>query len=284
MASTVRNPERNDWTGKTENRERPDGAKSGAKRRLSLGWLVVLAVLFFGFSLFQLQLDYGRLFTGAAKFTKTVGLMFPPDASQWQYVLAAAVESIQVAILGTVLAIALAFFLSFLAAGNITPHPAVAWAVRSGSSLLRAIPTLIWALIFIVAVGMGPLPGVLAIMVGATGSLVKVFAQSLEEVDDGVIEALRSTGASWIQIVLQGVLPCALSALLAWCVMRFEGDLAESTILGAVGAGGIGYELSHAMRSYKFDQALFVGFVIFAMVFSVELASNRLKLRMRKRS
>lgn len=244
----------------------------------------LFAVAFFIFSLTQLQLDYGRLVTGAAKFMQTVGLMFPPDASEWKYVLSAAAESIQVAILGTVLSIALSFFLAFLAASNTTPHSTVRWLILGASSLLRAIPTLIWALIFIVAVGMGPLPGVLAITVGATGSLVKVFAGSLEEVDNGVIEALRSTGASWLQTILQGVLPCALSALLAWCVMRFEGDLAESTILGAVGAGGIGFELSHAMRSYRFDQALFVGFIIFMMVFSVEIVSNRLKLRMRKRA
>lgn len=242
------------------------------------------ATAFFIFSLIQLDLDFGKLLEGGSKFVRTAALMVPPDASQWQYVLAAALESIQVAILGTVLAIIASFFLAFLAAANITPHPAVAWFIRGAASLLRAIPTLIWALIFIVAVGLGPLPGVLAIMVGAVGSLVKVFAQSLEEVDEGVIEAMRSTGAGWFSMVVQGVLPCALSALLAWCVMRFEGDLSESTILGAVGAGGIGFELSHAMRSYKFDQALFVGFVIFAMVFSVEMISNRLKLKMNKRS
>lgn len=255
-----------------------------AKRNRTLKIYGIFAALFFVFSLVQLQLDYSRLLPGMQKFARTVGLMFPPDASQWKHVLLAAVESIQVAILGTVIGIIVAFFLSFLAADNIAPNRMISWLIRSFASLLRAVPTLIWALIFIVAVGMGPLPGVLAIMVHAVGGLIKVFSQSLEEVDEGVIEAMRATGASWMQIVLQGVLPCALSALLAWCVMRFEGDLAESTILGAVGAGGIGYELSHAMRSYQFDQALFVGFVIFMMVFSVEIISNRLKLKMRKRA
>lgn len=254
------------------------------RRGNPLKWYAWTGAAFFLFSLIQLQLDYSRIMPGIAKFVKTAGLMFPPDASQWKHVLLAAVESIQVAILGTVIGIIAAFFLAFLAADNIAPNRAVSWFIRSFASLLRAIPTLIWALIFIVAVGMGPLPGVLAIMVHAVGGLIKVFSQSLEEVDEGVIEAMRATGAGWLQIVLQGVLPCALSALLAWCVMRFEGDLAESTILGAVGAGGIGFELSHAMRSYHFDQALFVGFVIFMMVFSVELISNRLKLKMRKRA
>ncbi|WP_018750567.1 phosphonate ABC transporter, permease protein PhnE [Paenibacillus sanguinis] len=253
-------------------------------RKLVFAGYGAIAAAFFVFCLIQLDLDYGRLLEGAVKFANTASKMFPPDVSQWNYVLSAAIESVQVALLGTVLAIVVAFFLAFLAADNISPHPAVAWLVRFVASLLRAIPTLVWALVFIVAVGMGPLPGVLAIMMGAIGSLIKVFAQSLEEVDEGVIDALQATGAGWFAVVLQGVLPCALSALLAWCVMRFEGDLAESTILGAVGAGGIGFELAHAMRSYKFDQALFVGFVIFAMVFSVELISNRLKLSLRKKS
>jgi len=258
-------------------------AKSSSRSSFSLKLYFSACLVVFVLCLLQLQFDYSKLWSGLFKLGNTVSLMLPPDASQWQYVLSAAIESVQVAIIGTVLAIILSFFLSFLAASNITPHPALSGIIRGFCSLLRSIPTLIWVLIFIVAVGLGPLPGVLAIMIGAIGSLVKVFAQSIEEVDEGVIEALRATGSSWLGIIVQGVLPCALTALLAWCVMRFEGDLAESTILGTVGAGGIGYELSHAMRSYRYDQALFVGLVIFIMVFSVELVANRLKLKMAKR-
>lgn len=263
--------------------ERLEKQPSKSIRRASpIVWYGIITSIIFVFCLIQLNFDYAKLFSGFQKFGKTVSIMFPPDASQWQYVIEAAIESLQVAIIGTVVAIIVSFLLSFLAATNITPHPVISWAIRGLCSLLRAIPTLIWVLIFIVAVGLGPLPGVLAIIIGATGSLVKVFAQSIEEVDEGVIEALRATGASWLGVVLQGVLPCALSALLAWCVMRFEGDLAESTILGTVGAGGIGYELSHAMRSYRYDQALFVGLVIFIMVYSVEIIANRYKLKMKK--
>lgn len=257
--------------------ERPRHFKLNAMSLYAVGTL-----LLFMLCLWQLKIDWSKLWTGIFKFGKTIELMLPPDASQWSYVLSAAIESLQVAIIGTVLAVACSFFLAFLAARNITPHPLISWLIRGICSLLRSIPTLIWVLIFIVAVGLGPLPGVLAITIGAIGSLVKVFAQSIEEVDAGVVEALRATGSSWLGIVVQGVLPCALTALLAWCVMRFEGDLAESTILGTVGAGGIGYELSFAMRSYRYDQALFVGLIIFLMVFSVELAANRLKLKMRK--
>jgi phosphonate transport system permease protein len=130
---------------------------------------------------------------------------------------------------------------------------------------------------------MGPFPGILAITVGAAGMLVKVFAQSIEEMDMGIIEAMKATGAGWISIIIHGVIPTVLTALLAWCILRFEGDIAESTILGAVGAGGIGWELMHAMRLYRFDQAFFVALVIFVMVFSVEFVTNRLKMRLKAR-
>ncbi|WP_208592212.1 phosphonate ABC transporter, permease protein PhnE [Gracilibacillus suaedae] len=251
------------------------------KKNIFLQIALLVAVLFFFFSLYQLNFDYARLISGTGAFLETLTLMVPPDISQWQHVLAAALESFQVAVLGTIFGIIIGFVLAFPAADNITPHPTVAWLIKGFASLLRAIPTLIWALIFIVAVGLGPFTGILAITVGAAGMLVKVFTQSIEEIDYGVIEALKATGAGWFSIVSQAVIPTVLTAFLSWCILRFEADMGESTILGAVGAGGIGWELTHAMRAYKFDQAFFVAVVIFLMVFSVELVSNRLKMRMK---
>ncbi|MGG4128069.1 phosphonate ABC transporter, permease protein PhnE [Paenibacillus illinoisensis] len=259
----------------------PEPPKPKRNKLLVIG-LPLIAVLFV-FSLVQLQFDYAKIAQGFTKLGGYMGTMFPPDFSAWRHVLLAAVESLQVAILGSVLGIVVAFFLSFLAASNLTPHPFVAWIIRSAASLLRAIPTIVWALIFIVSVGLGPLPGVLAIAVSAAGMLVKVFAQSLEEIDKGVLEAMQSTGASWLQIVMQGILPTVKTAFIAWCVLQLEGGIAESTILGAVGAGGIGYEMTHAMKSYNFAAALFVGLVVFVMVFSVEFVANRYKMKLKIR-
>ncbi|WP_062051305.1 phosphonate ABC transporter, permease protein PhnE [Bacillus sp. JCM 19034] len=244
-------------------------------------YVFIFTILFFFFSLSQLNIDYGRLVTGVWTFLQTLTVMVPPDFTYWREVLAAALESFQVAVVGCVLAIIIGFALAFPAAENLTPHPTVSWLLKGFASLVRAIPTLIWALIFIVAVGMGPFPGILAIMIGSIGMLIKVFAQSIEEVDKGVIEAMQATGANWFAIIVQGVIPTVMTALLAWCILRFEGDISESTILGAVGAGGIGWELMHAMRLYKFDQAFFVAIVIFVMVFSVEFISNRLKMKLK---
>ena len=241
----------------------------------------VAGAAFFVFSLAQLNFDYGLLLTGTFKFIRSFAYMFPPNAEEWRHVLAAALESLQIAIVGTALAVVAAFVLSFFAAENLSPR--TAWFFKGFASLVRAVPTLVWALIFIVAVGMGPLPGILAIFTHAMGMLVKVFAQSIEEIDDGVLEAMRATGAGWLQMGLQGVLPCVITSFLAWSVFRLEVDIGESSILGVVGAGGIGWEIANAMRAYEFDKASFVALVIFVMVFSVEFLSNRLKIHIRRK-
>ncbi|TDG00970.1 phosphonate ABC transporter, permease protein PhnE [Paenibacillus piri] len=243
--------------------------------------IAVVGAAFFVFCLVQLNFDYIKIWNGTMKFIASLALMFPPKADEWRHVLAAALESLQIALVGTVLAVIIAFFLSFLAAENISPR--TSWLIKGFASLLRAIPTLVWALIFIVAVGMGPFPGILAICTHAVGMLVKVFAQSIEEVDEGAVEAMRATGAGWLQIVFQGVVPSVFTSFVAWSVFRLEVDIAESSILGIVGAGGIGWEIANAMRQYEFDQASFVALVIFVMVFSVEFVSNRLKINIRRK-
>lgn len=241
--------------------------------------IVIFGILLFIFSLYQLPIDYANLWAGTIEFLTMLVNMFPPDVSEWQYVIPAAIESLQVAILGTVIAVVISLVLAFVAAENLTTNKMIARAVKGFATLMRVIPTIIWALIFIVAVGMGPLPGVLAIAVHSLGMLIKVFAQSVEEMDDGKIEALKASGANWFQIVAQGVIPTVFTALLSWTILRLEIDIGESTILGLVGAGGIGWELTRAMRSYDFNSALFITMVIFIMIFSVEMLSNRFKLK-----
>jgi phosphonate transport system permease protein len=241
----------------------------------------IFGAVFFIFCLIKLNFDYYKIFQGTLTFIGSFAKMFPPNASDWKEILAAGLVTLQVAIVGTVIAVIAAFFLSFLAAENVSPR--TAWFFKGLGSFLRAVPTLVWALIFIVAVGLGPFPGILAISVHAVGMLIKVFSQSIEEVDEGALEAMRATGASWLQIMAQGVIPNIFTSFMAWSVFRLEIDIGEAVILGAVGAGGIGWEISNAMRAYEFDTVGFVAIVIFIMVFSVEFFSNRLKIKLRRR-
>ncbi|MBU9713678.1 phosphonate ABC transporter, permease protein PhnE [Evansella tamaricis] len=247
------------------------------KRDRFLTGILIFGGLFFIFSLIQLNLDYSRLISGTSKLFSFVGHMMPPDFSTWEKVIGAGLESLQIAIVGTSIGVVLALFLSFLAAENLSPHRTISWMIKGIAAFVRAIPALIWVLIFIVAVGMGPFPGILALAFNSLGMLVKVFAQSIEEIDDGVLEAMRSTGASWMQVIFQGVIPTVLTAYMSWSIFRLEIDFRYATILGMVGAGGIGWELTSAMRMYRLEEASFIILVIFLMVFTVEVTGNQLK-------
>ncbi len=247
-----------------------------------LYWTMLIIFIFFIFSLIQLNFDYSKLWTGTSDFFFMLGKMFPPNPTDWFYILAAAVESLQIAIVGTVVAIVISFFLAFLGATNLSPNKGILWFVKGFAALMRAIPAMIWALLFIVSVGMGPLAGIMALGIHSLGMLIKVYAESVEEVDDGLIEAMRATGASWLQIVLQGILPMVFTSFLSWSIFRLEIDIRYSTILGMVGAGGIGWELVRAMRMYKLDEAMFITIVIFIMIFLVELAGNQMKKKIIK--
>ncbi|ATY86132.1 phosphonate ABC transporter, permease protein PhnE [Kyrpidia spormannii] len=252
------------------------------RKRRSWLWVALAVSGFYVFALVQLQFDYGRIGKGIMEFFKNWGRMFPPDLSGWRDVASAAMVTIETAVVGTVFSIILSFFLAFLAADNLTPHPVIGRSIKAFASFLRAVPMLVWALIFIVAVGMGPFPGTLAIMTHSVGMLVKVYAQSVEEVDKGILEAMRSTGANWVQIVCQGVLPTVRGSFLSWSALRFELDLGDSVILGTVGAGGIGWVIEDNMRMYLFQPSCFAMLVVFALVFSVEVLTNRLKLRVNR--
>jgi len=244
-------------------------------------WLVGAAwffPLFFLFSLWQLHFDYRQLAHGTGDMFRLFARMFPPNPADWKVVLEAALQSLQVAIVGTAIGIIVAFIFGFMAAVNLFPR--LGMVIKSLAALVRTIPTLVWALMFIVAVGMGPVPGILAISTHASASLIKMFSQSIEEVDEGVHEALKATGAGKLAIIFQGFLPCVVTYFISWSVYRLESDIGESAILGVVGAGGIGYQISNNMRSYLLPETCFVGLVLFAMVFSVEILSNWYKNRL----
>lgn len=242
-----------------------------------LTYTLLSCIAFFIFSLMQLSLDYNGLIMGTVQLFEFLKHMFPPGISNWDTVLMAGLESLQIALVGTALGIGLALFLSFFAASNVSPSPLISYTIKGLAAFIRAIPALIWVLIFIVAVGMGPFPGILALAFNSLGMLIKVFAQSIEELDEGILEGMRSTGARWSQVIFQGIIPSVFTAFMSWSVFRLEINFRYATILGMVGAGGIGWELTSAMRMYRLEEAMFIILVIFAMVFTAEMIGNRLK-------
>src|SRR5699024_10243922 len=149
--------------------------------------------------------------------------------------------------------------------------------IKGLAALIRAIPALIWVLIFIVAVGMGPFPGILALAFNSLGMLIKVFSQSIDELDEGIFEGLRSTGANWLHVVCQGVVSCVLTGCRSGSGFRGEINVRGGMILGMGGAGGIGGALASTMRMFRLGESMFIILVVFVIVFTVEMAGNRLK-------
>ncbi len=161
----------------------------------------------------------------------------------WPIVVSYVVVTIQMAVIGTLLSVVMSVPVSLLAARNISPHPAIYQTTRFILSILRSIPELVVALLFVAAVGLGPFTGVMALAFGSVGSLSRVFAEAIEQIDPQQVLALRASGAGQIQTFVYAVVPQALPLLLSYSIVYFEHNVRTATILGYVGAGGIGYLL-----------------------------------------
>jgi phosphonate transport system permease protein len=179
--------------------------------------------------------------------------------------------------MGTLWGIVFSIVLAMFAAKNVAPHISISYGVKAFAAFVRAVPALIWALLFIIAIGLGPTPGILALAVNSVGMLLKVYAEAIEEIDQGVIEALKATGASKFQIVMQGVIPSVMSIIISWSIFRFDINIRYAAVLGVVGAGGIGWELVRASRIMAYDEVLGITLVIFAMILCAELLARYLK-------
>ena len=221
-----------------------------------------------------------RLVRGAAV---DVGLRPPHGAAgprpSCPSALAGAVGTIEIALLGTALAAALAVPLGFLSARNVAP-PAVYYAVRAALNFFRSIDTLVYALLFVAAVGLGPFPGMLAVVAYTTTSLAKLYSETIEGIEPGPVDAIRATGATRLQVLRFGVLPQVLPLFLSYVLYRFESNVRAATVLGFVGAGGIGLYLQTYLRMIDYPAASTVLLVTVVMVMVVDFASARIRARL----
>jgi phosphonate transport system permease protein len=223
------------------------------------------------------QLSVNELIKGAPWVLDFLTRMMPPNWAFAENLTKPALETIQIAIWGTLLSIILAVPVCFLAARNITPNIVVFHSTRQVLNIARGINEIILALIFVAAVGLGPFAGVIALAIHGAGMLGKFFAESIEEIDQGPIEALRSTGAGPIQVIIFGVMPQVVTAWIAVCLYRFETNLRQATVLGMVGAGGIGFELVGSMKLFQYKDTAMCIVVIIAMVMAADYASNKMR-------
>lgn len=239
-----------------------------------LGWGLLLATLawaWHGAEMNPLALyrDAGNMGTFAADF-------FPPDFTEWRMYLKEMIVTVHIAVWGTLLAIVCAIPLGILCADNITPW----WVhqpLRRCMDACRSINEMVFAMLFVVAVGLGPFAGVLALWISTTGVLAKLFAEAVEAIDPGPVEGVRATGASAVQEVVFAVIPQVLPLWISYALYRFESNVRSATVVGMVGAGGIGVILWENIRAFQFTQTCSVLLVIILVVSLIDVASQRLR-------
>jgi phosphonate transport system permease protein len=230
------------------------------------------------FSEWWLDIPFGQLWTGIASLAKFIALMFPPSTGGHLDLLVKAMEeTLAIAFLGTLIATVLAFPISFLAASNTTPHAAFRFVVRRALDTVRSIDALIWALVFVGVVGLGPFAGILAIAVSDTGALGKLFSEAIETTDARGRESVLANGGTPFLSVRFGLLPQVLPIIAGQILYFFESNVRSATIIGIVGAGGIGLQLSEQIRTYDFDQVAFAVMMILITVAAIDFISGKLR-------
>ena len=215
--------------------------------------------------------DAGNIATLASDF-------FPPDFAQWRYYLEEILNTLQIAIWGTVLAVIFAIPFGLMAAENISPL----WLrqpVRRLMDAFRAINEMVFAMLFVVAVGLGPFAGVLAIFVHTTGILAKLFSEAVEAIDPRPVEGIRATGANVLEEILYGVIPQVIPLWVSYSLYRFESNVRSATVVGMVGAGGIGVVLWEVIRGFYFAQTCAVMLMIIVTVSLLDVLSAALRRR-----
>ncbi len=205
--------------------------------------------------------------------------MFPPDMSVLPRLVGKAGETLQMAIMGTTFGAIIALPLSFLAARNVMPYRVVYQGTRTLFDMCRGINEIIWALIFVSMVGLGPFPGVLALTVHLVGALGKYFSEAIESTNQELVTAIASTGANRIQIVYYGIVPQVKTLFIGYTFYYLEHSFRAATVLGIVGAGGIGIELINSVRLFKNQEVLTALIVMVATVILIDRISAFVRMR-----
>ncbi|MCA1777602.1 MAG: phosphonate ABC transporter, permease protein PhnE [Loktanella sp.] len=241
-------------------------------------WMV-FAVAFFWASSY-LGLSPAKFWDGFTDLWIIVGQMFPPTHKGfWPEYLAALLETVAIAFLGTIMASLISIPLGFLGARNVVPNFTIHFGLRRVLDVVRGVDTLIWALIFVSVVGLGPFAGILAIALNDTGVLAKIYAEAIENADRKSGEGVRSAGGSGADVARLAIWPQVFPVFLSNSLYFFEANTRSATILGVVGAGGIGYFLADRIRVNAWSDVAFIILLILPTVAAIDYLSRWLRMR-----
>lgn len=246
-------------------------------RRAFVGWFVgLLALALMGRVGF---LDAGRLADAGGRLAEFSRDLFPPDLQAAGLLSRAMLETIEIAFLGTLLGFVFSLPLAFWADRALF-GPAVSGASRAFFGAVRTVPSILFGVVFVVAFGLGPAAGTAAVALYTVGYLAKLFSEAFEDVDEEVIQAVKSTGAGRLQVFWFAVLPESANAILSQLLFMFEYNIRASTILGFVGAGGIGYYMLGYVQMLQYPKLMTAVLMTFAVVMALDFLSSRLRSKL----
>jgi phosphonate transport system permease protein len=258
----------------------PAAFRANLGGRLKMAAIIAGMAFLFVFGLAQLEFSPARVLKGTGELGTLVGLMLPPDPGSWSRALIyvdALGETLAIAVLGTLAAAVLAFPFGFLAARNALPSWLVRFMTRRTLDTFRGIDILIWALIWINVVGLGPFAGVLAIICSDLGSFGKLFSEAIETADSRPVDGVTASGGSPLHVIRFGIIPQVLPVMASQVLYYIESNTRSATIIGIVGAGGIGLHLSEQIRTLEWQQVSFLIVMILLTVAFIDYVSARLR-------
>jgi phosphonate transport system permease protein len=259
----------------------PQLGRGAGLRRARAALLAMAAVALLAFSAWRLDVDPSRIGGGLRQLVWFVALMVPPSPGDqlWLYLNALA-QTVAIAFLGTAVASCFAFVFGFLAAANALPVWIVRFLLRRAFDTIRGIDVLIWALLWINVVGLGPFAGVLAIACSDFGALAKLFSEAIEAVGSRAAIGVRAAGGTRLAEVRFGLLPQVLPIIAGQMLYFFESNTRSATIIGIVGAGGIGLHLAEQIRTLEWQHVAFIVIMVLIAVSLIDLVSSRLRAAM----
>lgn len=267
-------------------------AKAVARKRLRLLAGVALFVAALLVASIGAEVNLRTLFTYFGNFVSYFDRILTLDSGQrvwsdvgewfwgWHKWLKLLGETLLISYVGTLTGAVLAFLLNFFAAENTSPAPWLRFTVRRLLEFARTVPGIVFALIFVIAFGLGPMAGVLAIAIHSTGALGKLFSEIVENADMKPVEGIRSTGASWLSCMRFAVVPQVTAGYASYALLRFEINVREASVMGFVGAGGIGQELIVAIRKFYYSDVSAILVTIIVTVFLIDIATGWIRGRL----
>ena len=261
-----------------------DAAQRAARQAFAPNWAAragaVALAAYVVYAMGRLDITWARLVTGIGEAGRFLGRMWPPNFERWELLVEGLLESIQIALLSSALGILISLPLGLMAARNLSPA-FLAAPTRAFIAICRSLHYVIVAILFVKAIGFGALAGVAALTVASMGFIAKLFAEAIEEISMKQVEAIRATGAGLGKVLLYGVLPQVASRFTGFCLYQLDRNLRNSTLVGIVGAGGIGGTLFAAFKRFDYDFVAAILLSIIALIFLAEIISGRIRAAMR---